>query len=88
MIFFIGLILSVLVFLIGSVAPTQLLLLGLLEFVGVFLTGWALIGYAVSKDMLEGQRFIALFFALVVLVGLFALAPYFAHTISIGFSIV
>jgi len=87
LIFFVGLILAVLYFLVFAVASGQALILGLLQFLGVFLTGWALLGFAVSKDMLEGQRFIALFFALVVLVGLFALAPYFAHPISIDFTI-
>jgi hypothetical protein len=72
LIFFIGIILSVLVYIVTMAAPTQLLVLGLLDFLGVLLTGWALIGYAVNKDMLEGQRFIAIFFALLMLTGLFA----------------
>lgn len=87
LIFFVGLIFAVLFFLVGAAAPGQALILGLLQFVGVLLTGWALMGFAVSKDMLEGQRFIAFFFALVVLVGLFALAWYFAHPIGISFSV-
>lgn len=85
LIFFVGLILAVLVFVVQAVAPTQFLLFGLLEFVGVFLTGWALLGYAVSKDMLEGQRFIAIFFALLMLTGLFAV--YLVHPVAISFSI-
>lgn len=85
LIFFVGFILSILVFLVNAVAPTVALVLGLLEFLGVFLTGWALIGYAVNKDMLEGQRFIAIFFALLMLTGLFAV--YLLHNVGIAFII-
>jgi len=84
LIFFVGFILSILTYLLFKVYP-NLLILGLLQFIGLFLTGWALIGYAVNKDMLEGQRFIAFFFALLVLVGIFAFA--FAHPITMGFGI-
>jgi len=83
--FFIGLLLAVVVFFIDAVAPTQLLVLGFLEFLGVFLTGWALISYAVSKELLEGQRFIALLFALVALTGLFAV--YLVHPVGVTFTV-
>jgi hypothetical protein len=85
LIFFVGFILSLLVFIVTAVAPTQALILGFLDFLGVLLTGWALIGYAVNKDMLEGQRFIAIFFALLVLTGLFAV--YLLHPIGITLTI-
>ncbi len=83
-IFFVGFILSILVFLfIGASLPAAAV--GVLEFFGVFLTGWALIGYAVNKDMLEGQRFIAILFALLMLTGLFAV--YLVHPIGITFGV-
>jgi len=72
LILFVGLILAVLNFLVGQLAAGQALALGALEFLGVFLSGWSLISFAVSKDMLEGQRFIAFFFALVFVVIIFA----------------
>jgi len=84
LIFFVGFLLSIVTFIVFKLDPIASVL-GVLQFLGVFLTGWALIGYAVNKDMLEGQRFIALLFALLVLVGLFAVA--YLHVISIGFKI-
>jgi hypothetical protein len=84
LIFFVGFILSILVFLVNALALPAVVL-GILEFLGVFLTGWALIGYAVNKDMLEGQRFIALLFALLMLTGLFAV--YLVHPIGITFTV-
>jgi len=82
---FLGLILSVLVYIVTQLAASQVAILGILDFLGVFLTGWALISFAVSKDMLEGQRFIAVFFALLMLVGLFAV--YLVHPIALSFSV-
>lgn len=86
LIFFVGFLLSIVTFLVFKLDATLLSVLGILRFAGVFLTGWALIGFAVNKDMLEGQRFIALLFALLVLVGLFAVP--FLHTISVTFGVV
>jgi len=85
LIFWIGLILSLLVFLVEAVASAQVLVIGLLEFIGVFLTGWSLIGFAVNKDMLEGQRFIAILFALLVLTGIFAV--YLVHPVGLSFTV-
>jgi len=48
-----------------------LLIVALLRFIGVFLTGWALIGFGVAKQMLPAQKDVALFFAAVLLVGVF-----------------
>jgi len=84
LIFFVGFLLSIVTFLVFKV-DNILMVTGILRFLGVFLTGWALIGYAVNKDMLEGQRFIAFLFALLVLVGLFAV--YFVHPIGLVFTI-
>jgi len=85
LIFWIGLIFSLLVYLVVAIAPTQALVFGILEFIGVFLTGWSLIGFAVNKDMLEGQRFIAILFALLVLTGIFAV--YLMHPVGVTFTI-
>jgi len=85
LIFFVGFILSILTFLLFNVYNNAIIL-GLLRFLGLFLTGWSLLGFAVNKDMLEGQRFIAFFFALLILVGLFAV--YFSHTVGFGFLVV
>jgi len=91
LIFFVGLILSFLTFLVFNLVQpppltaTAQAIIGVLAFAGVFLTGWSLLGYAVSKDMTEGQRFIAFFFALLVLVGIFAV--YFGHAVGVTFSV-
>jgi hypothetical protein len=85
LIFWIGLIFSLLVYLVSAVTTGQAALLGILEFIGIFITGWSLIGFAVNKDMVEGQRFIALLFALLVLVGLFAV--YLVHPVYLSFTV-
>jgi len=84
LIFFVGFLLSIVSFLVFKLDNIAALM-GVLRFLGVFLTAWALIGYAVNKDMLEGQRFIAFLFALLVLVGLFAVQ--FVHPITVGFGV-
>lgn len=85
LIFFVGFLLSIVVFLLENVAASQLAIIGILEFFGVFLTGWSLLGFAVNKDMLEGQRFIAILFAFLVLTGLFAV--YLGHAVGLSFSV-
>jgi len=84
LIFFVGFLLSIVTFLVFKVDNIASVV-GILRFLGVFLTAWALLGFAVNKDMLEGQRFIAFLFALLVLVGLFAVE--FVHPIIVGFGV-
>jgi len=86
LIFFVGFLLSIVTFIVYKLDPIASVL-GILEFLGVLLTGWSLIGYAVNKDMLEGQRFIAFFFALVVILSIFATSTLLLHTIGFSFSI-
>jgi len=75
LIFFIGILLSLLTFLtsglyaLGYAVPT--VLIAFLKFLGIFLTGWALLGYAVMKEMLQKQRLIAFLFAIILLVSVF-----------------
>jgi hypothetical protein len=74
MIFFIGIILSALSYLFGVLwfaGYIPLVLLAFVRFLGIFLTGWALLGYAVMKEVLPKQRLIAFLFAIVLLAALF-----------------
>ena len=70
LLFFIGLLLATLNLLFVA-AGLPLVLTSLVTFIGVFLTGWALISYAVSKQIIASQRFIAVLFAVIILVGVF-----------------
>jgi len=85
MIYFIGIILSVLTYLfaglygLGYAIP--LILIAFLQFLGIFLTGWALLGFAVMKEMLQKQRLIAFLFAIIVLVSVFAVTVNFTWTV-------
>jgi hypothetical protein len=79
MIFFIGIILSALSYLFTAIVISSVLL-AFFKFLGIFLTGWALLGYAVMKELLPKQRLIAFLFAIVLLsVILF---------VSVGFAVV
>lgn len=75
LIFFIGILLSVLTLLtsglltLGYAVPV--VLIAFLKFLGIFLVGWALLGFAVMKEMLQKQRLIAFLFAIVLLAVLF-----------------
>lgn len=62
-------------------AGLPLVLTSLVTFIGVFLTGWALISYAVSKQVIAGQRFIAILFAVIILTGVFGLKILFSFGI-------
>ena len=80
LIFWIGILLSVLTFLtsglylLGYAIPV--LLIGLLKFLGVFFTGWALLGFAVMKELTSKQRLTAFIFAIMLLTVLFFVVGY------------
>jgi len=67
-------------FLIIAAAPV--ILTDLLYFIGLFLTGWALLSFAVMKQFNKDQKLIAIVFALVVLVGVFGLKIAFAFKVA------
>jgi len=52
-------------------------LTSLIKFIGVFLTGWALISYAVTKQLLPFQRLVAAFFAALIVTGIFGIVVSF-----------
>jgi len=82
MIFFIGIILSALSYLTGVLYVAgylPLVILAFVKFLGIFLTGWALLGYAVMKELLAKQRLIAFLFAIVLLSTIL--------TVSVGFGV-
>jgi len=87
LIFFVGFLLSIVTFIVFKLDPSLVAGLGFLEFLGVLLTGWALISFAVNKDMLEGQRFIALLFALLLVLSIFATSALLAYPIGLTFAI-
>jgi hypothetical protein len=85
MIFFVGIILSALSYLFGVLyfaGYLPLALLAIVRFLGIFLTGWALLGYAVMKEVLPKQRLIAFLFAIVLLATLFTVDAAFAWIVT------
>jgi len=54
----------------------------ILQFIGLFLTGWALLSFAVMKQFNKDQKLIAIAFALIVLVGVFGLKILFAFKVA------
>jgi len=78
--FVIGLLLATLNLLFIA-ASLPLILTTLLTFVGVFITGWALLSYAVGKQLLSSQRFTAMLFAVIILTGVFGLKILFSFGI-------
>ena len=84
LIFFIGVLLSILTLLtsglyfLGYAVPV--VLIAFFRFLGVFLTGWALLGYAVMKEMLGKQRLIAFLFAVILLAFVFSVTVNFTWT--------
>jgi len=87
LVFFIGLLLSVLtlltsgLYLLGYAIPVALI--AFLKFLGVFLTGWALLGFAVLKELLPKQRLIAFIFAIMLLSVLF----FATHALTFAFGV-
>jgi len=80
----IGLILASLnVLLVVAITGSNgLLIVSLLRFIGVFLTGWALISFGLAKGMLPAQKDVALFFAAALLVGVFSVSVIFTLSIA------
>jgi hypothetical protein len=60
----------------------KIALVGLIQFVGLFLTGWALLSFGLAKQLLPIQRTLALFFAAVLVAGLFHVAVAFNFKIT------
>jgi len=85
LIFFIGIVLAVLSFLVGVLylnGYLPLVILAFIDFLGWFLTGWSLLGYAVMKEMLPKQRLIAFLFAVILLASLFFVQVSFTWSVS------
>jgi len=86
LLFFIGILLAVLTFIteglvfLGYAVP--LVLIAFFRFLGVFLTGWALLGFAVMKEMLQKQRLIAFLFAIILLAFVFSITVTFGWTVT------
>jgi len=83
--FFVGIILGVLTFITEGLVlegyAVPLVLIAFFRFLGIFLTGWALLGYAVMKEMLQNQRLIAFFFAVILLASVFTVTVGFGWTV-------
>jgi len=88
LIFWIGILLAVLTFLTsGLYAPPlnyaiPVVLIAFLRFLGMFLTGWALLGYAVTKELHQKQRLIAFLFAIILLASVFAVTVGFTWQVG------
>jgi len=80
----IGLILATLNILLATAitGSSGLLIVSLVRFIGVFITGWALISYGFAKQMLPAQKDVALFFAAALLVGIFNVLVTFTLNIA------
>jgi len=82
LIFWIGILMAILTYLtsgllvLGYAIPVVLIYF--LRFLGEFLTGWALLGFAVTKELHQKQRLIAFLFAIILLASVFA--------VSVGFT--
>jgi len=64
------------------VAAAPVILTDLLQFIGLFLSGWALLSFAVTKQLNKDQKLIAIVFALIVLVGVFGLKILFSFKVA------
>lgn len=80
----IGLILATLnIFLAAAITGSSgLLITSLVRFIGVFITGWALISFGLAKQLLPAQKDVALFFAAALLVGIFGVLVAFTLNIA------
>jgi len=67
---------------LGIGTNTELLVTSLVRFIGVFITGWALISFGFAKQMLPAQKDVALFFAAALLVGIFGVLVAFTLNIA------
>jgi len=78
---FVGIFLATLnVFLYGN--NVTAVLTDLLQFIGLFLTGWALLSFAVTKQLNKNSKLIAIVFALIILVGVFGLKILFQFKVA------
>jgi len=86
LIFYIGIILGVLTYLFAGLYyegyAIPVVLIAFLQFIGIFLTGWALLGYAVMKEMLQKQRLIAFLFAIILLASVFSVTVGFTWVVG------
>jgi len=66
------------VFLIKTLTgPAAITIIYTLQFIGVIIVGWALLSYGFAKQLLPVQRSVALFFAAIIIAGLFGVAVTF-----------
>jgi len=80
LLFVIGLFLATLNLFLGALGMPPVVTT-LLRFIGVFITGWSLLSYTVTKQLLSTQRLIATFFAAVIITGLFGVLVTFKFTV-------
>jgi len=67
---------------VALTGSTKILLVTLIQFIGVFLSGWALLSFGFAKQLLPVQRTLALFFAAVLIAGLFGVAVTFHFNVT------
>nr|MDO8100784.1 hypothetical protein [Candidatus Njordarchaeota archaeon] len=80
LLYFVALFIATLdIFLIAIGSPP--VVLPFLMFIGVFITGWSLIGFMVAKQLLPVQRQIAAFFAVLLLTALLGVGVSFQFRI-------
>ncbi|WXG47359.1 MAG: hypothetical protein WED05_11980 [Candidatus Atabeyarchaeum deiterrae] len=79
-----GILFATLVPIIYTLLGASSVVLAAWRFIGIFLTGWALLNFMVCKDLLPMQRLIAAFFAFLALVTLFITPPlvYLSFTVT------
>jgi len=81
LLFVIGLFLATLnIFLVSIEIAVEITTL--LQFIGLFVTGWALLSFAVTKQLLKDQKLIAIVFALIILTGVLGLKILFKFDIA------
>jgi len=79
----IGLIMGTLNVVLKTISGSAgVVIVALVNFIGVFITGWSLLSYGFAKQALPAQRSVALFFAAVLLVGIFGVLVTFNFNIT------
>jgi len=81
LLFLIGIFLATLNVFLAAIS-VDVIVTTLLQFIGLFLTGWALLSFAVTKQLNKDQKLIAIVFALIILTGVLGLRVLFSLNVS------
>jgi len=80
--YLIGILLAALGILLTALSGIDAVIIALVEFIGLFILGWALLSTGLHPDIDESRRAIAFFFTVLLVTVLFAYGVSFAITIG------